>query len=34
MTPGIPLSAAVTSSSPASLTRVMKHRHPQTGTAR
>jgi len=34
MTPRFPLAAAVTSASPASLTRVMKHRHPQTGSAR
>lgn len=34
MTPGIPLSAAVTSASPASLSRMMEHRDPQTGIAR
>lgn len=34
MTSGIALSAAVTSASPASLTGMMEHRHPQTGTTR
>jgi hypothetical protein len=34
MTPGITRAAAVTSASPGSLTPVMEHRDPQTGSAR